>query len=105
MSGATIWKYPLQITDGPQGVTMPDESCVIHCAGQHGALTLWAIVKPGAPGVLRYFRVYGTGHPGVPTGHVTYNEDCYRENPVLGSDYVGTVQMGSLVWHVFEVSP
>jgi hypothetical protein len=35
----------------------------------------------------RYFRIYGTGH--------TMPEACGK--------YIGTVQQGAFVWHVFEV--
>lgn len=50
---------------------------------------LWAMSNTDeSPKVRRMFRVYGTGRP-------------IEEDPAE-LDYIGTVQTGSFVWHVFE---
>ena len=50
---------------------------------------LWAMSNTDeSRKVRRMFRVYGTGRP-------------VKEDPA-DLDYIGTVQTGSFVWHVFE---
>lgn len=80
-----IFKYELPVKD-LVAVPMPKGAKVITAQVQRGAVTLWAEVDPDAPRVERRFRIVGTGHPFEP----------------IGLSYIGTVQNGLLVWHVYE---
>lgn len=85
-----VYKYRLQLFDR-QIVKMPSNSRILSIQGQHGTLTMWALVDVNSEPVVREFFVFGTGHP-VPAEMVDRLA------------FVGTVQMndGLLVWHVFE---
>lgn len=59
----TIWKYTLEITD-IQHVDLPEGAEVLHVDNQNESLCMWALVDPKAkPGPMRYFEIFGTGHP------------------------------------------
>jgi len=82
----TIYKYPIEVVDY-QNVEMPIGAEILSAQAQKDILCLWAKVNQGVEGKsLRRFRIYGTGH----------------EVQVDGK-FIDTVQMGPLVWHVFEV--
>lgn len=88
----TIWKYPLEIVDR-QLVAMPIEATILSVDNQHGTVCLWAMVDPTTslpqlplPLTNRVIEIFGTGHP-MPEGQ---------------REFIGTVIMGALVWHVFE---
>ena len=83
----TIWKFPLELTN-KQEVQMPVGANVISVDNQHGQICMWALVNDEAEKETRTFEVVGTGH---------YMRDIDR-------DFVGTVQQGPFVWHVFEVT-
>lgn len=85
-----IYKYPLDKTMTHE---MPEGAEVLHVGIQPQGLTLWALVKVEhpdheGPQETRTFRVYGTGHPIADQ---------------VPQDYIGTVQDGLFVWHVFEL--
>jgi hypothetical protein len=82
-----IWKFPITSPDGTR-IDMPQGARILTVQMQAGMPTLWAVVDPEAPRRARYFRVVGTGH--------THEAGVFR-------DYLGTVQDGPFVWHVFEV--
>ena len=95
-----VWKFPLS-TGGTEGqlpidIAMPAGAEIIHAEAQYGdpetglmgTITLWALVDPGGVGMIRSFRVYGTG---------------WRIIPGEELEHVGTVTDGPFVWHVFEV--
>jgi hypothetical protein len=79
-----IWKFPLEVI-GFQSVSMPAGAEIISCQVQNGQICVWAICDTRAEKVYRGFGVYGTGH----------EFDSFSEH------FLGTVQMGSLVFHVF----
>lgn len=82
----TIWKYLLDIAD-IQIINLPGHSKPLSVQVQNGELCLWALVEETMP--LRWswrVRIVGTGHP-FPD--------------YLTCQFLGTVQMGPLVWHVF----
>lgn len=81
-----IYKYPLR-WPSEQTVSMPVGAQILCAQMQMGVICLWAIVNPGTPTEDRNIRVYGTG----------------IEVDLEGHSYIGTVQSGPLVWHVFEV--
>ena len=85
---STIWKYVLEVR-GIQQIQMPFGAEILSAQNQHGNLTIWVRVNPIAPLLVYTFAVYGTGHQ-------------IRD---INQTFIGTVQMGSLVWHVFCVDP
>jgi len=61
----------------------------LHTKSKKTTVCLWAMSNTEeSKTVRRMFRIYGTGKP--------INEDP------LDLDYIGTVQTGPFVWHVFE---
>jgi hypothetical protein len=84
----SVWKFPLFVV-GSQEIDMPEGADIVSAQLQNGVPTLWALVDPAEEFEKRIFEIYGTGHP------------------IAGEDkeflvFVGTVQQGSLVWHIFE---
>lgn len=84
-----IWKYELRITD-EQELEMPMFSEILSVADQHGSLCLWAAGDTKLPKVKRTIEIIGTGNP--------IKDPGWRK-------FIGTVSMGSFVWHVFERMP
>lgn len=82
-----IYKYPIETT-GEQEVMMPSHAHILFVQVQGNTPCLWARVDPDAQLVVRRILVFGTGHP--IEGH---------------PDYIGTYQLGSLVFHVYEGEP
>lgn len=89
----TVWKYTLEIVDGPQNIAMPTGAEILTAKEQQGALCLWALANDtshqSSTIEKRTFVVYGTGHR------------IREEN----AKYVGTVLTygGHFVWHIFEL--
>jgi hypothetical protein len=81
----TIHKYPLYVTD-MQVVMMPVGARILSVDNQRDMLTLWAEVDTEAPSEGRVIHVAGTGNP---------------LNAPSDSDFIGTVQMGQFVWHIY----
>lgn len=84
----TIYKYPLAVLD-EQEVSMPGSAVVlcVQIQAGHGPC-LWARVNTEFSLEKRTFLIVGTGNP--------FPES--KRPPV----YIGTVQQGPFVWHVFE---
>ena len=81
-----IWKFPLELT-GVQEVEMPSGSQLLSVAVQQETLCLWAMVDlDRGTKERRMIDIIGTGNP----------IDSHRRS------FIGTVQMESFVWHVFE---
>ena len=78
-----IWKFEIRV--GENRVSMPSGARVLTAQIQRGTLCVWALVDPSHSVESVTFSVVGTGH---------------EFNPV-GKTYVGTVQDGPLVWHVW----
>lgn len=79
-----IWKFPLEILD-LQEIAIPKGAIVRAIQVQDGRPCLWAEVDSEAPKITHEFRTYGTGHP-------------------MDTDwpfYLGTYQVGALVFHVY----
>ena len=83
-----VYKYILELTDF-QTMAIPVGAKIVAIQEQRGHITLWMVVNPDVrcPVEDREFHIVGTGN-----GQVNDNDE-----------YIGTVQLGSLVWHVFEV--
>ena len=79
-----IWKFPIDV--GPQEIKMPKGADVLTVQMQGNTPCLWALVDIEAEKELRVFNLVGTGHI------------CRS----LKDNYIGTFQMGPLVWHLFE---
>jgi hypothetical protein len=80
----TIHKYEIQISDS-QTVQMPKDAQFLTVAAQNGKLCLWVLVNTTSQVCDFSIHIRGTGQP------ANYSRDAY----------IGTVQMGPLVWHVF----
>ena len=89
MTTRTIWKFWLPLRE-EQVIPMPADAVVRHIGVQDSGLHLWVEVDPEQPKIERTFYVVGTGHP-LPTPP----DDHFL-------DYLGSVQPGSFVWHVYE---
>jgi len=81
-----VWKYPM--TEFTKTFTMPYYAKPVHFGMQGNLPTLWCEVD------LRFrvedertFRIFGTGHAIPPK-----------------AEYVGTVQSGTFVWHLYELN-
>ena len=80
----TIWKFPLPGFNGY--VMVPFGAEILTVQMQERVPCIWALVNPNAKKVPQEFRIFGTGH----------DVDVPRN-----WRYLGTVQNGGLVWHVF----
>lgn len=80
-----IWKYPL--LDLNNVVEMPWKSQLLCVQMQGDTLTLWVLVNPDTARIEgRLIDIYGTG----------------QNIPDDPGAYLGSVQMGSLVFHAFD---
>lgn len=80
-----IHKFPINL--GANEITLVDDAIVVHVGVQEGKITLWIECELNTVTTEhRIFLVYGTGHSIGPF-----------------DEYVGTVQIGRYVWHVYEV--
>lgn len=80
----TIYKYELEITDR-QEVRMSRTAEFLSVQMQGDKLCLWAMVRPNDAQASFEILIFGTGHT----------------LPVPYGRYIGTVQQGQFVWHVF----
>jgi hypothetical protein len=87
MAMARVFKYTLKM-EQRQTVSMPADSTLLSVQVQRGVVCIWAIVNPDPEldEVPRSFEIVGTGHE-VPSP----------------SKFIGTVQIGEFVWHIFEI--
>jgi hypothetical protein len=86
----TIHKYTLDVSNG-QRLLMPRNADVLCAQMQDGLIRLWAVVDDKADMETRIVDVIGTGWE--------------MPSEVGRSDYIGTIQAGRLVWHVFVQKP
>ncbi len=82
----TIYKYNLSCEDITQ-LRVPSDFQVLSVQEQRGELCIWALVDNDRVKDIRVFHVYGTG-------------DKFEASDMI---HIGTVQMGVLVWHVFDL--
>lgn len=81
----TIYKYPLALIDD-QEIMMPGKPTLFKVGlDPAGELCVWALVEPTHVQKPQRFFVVGTGH----------------SVPCAAYIWVGTVQQGSFMWHVF----
>lgn len=85
----TIYKYPIALTEKIV-VDMPKWSQILSFQVQGDTPCLWALIETDNSLVQRQFYVVGTGQnlDALPITRLT--------------QYIGTVQQGGFVWHLFE---
>ncbi len=81
----TIWKYQLNIVS-LQNINLAADAKILSVAIQNDTLCLWALTNPNVPIAHRTIEIVSTDMEVSP----------YQKR------FIGTVQMGVLVWHVFE---
>lgn len=86
-----IWKFPILPTNNK--VEMPEDAEVLTAQMQGSTLCIWALVDPSADKVKRDIVVVATGHE---ISKAEDLEDSARR-------HVGTVQVGDLALHVFDL--
>jgi hypothetical protein len=82
----TIYKYELCMT-GTQTLKLPADAEILTIQQQGAELCAWVKLDTNSPCEDRTIVICGTGNP-------IEHEEMY---------YLSTVQMGSMVWHFFEV--
>lgn len=85
----TIYKYELEIDDLTP-LALPIGAEILTVQTQKGAVCMWAVVDPNGETEIRYFEMFGTGHP--------IKNDGYDRK------YIATLQVfgGDGVFHIFE---
>lgn len=81
----TIHKYPVRVAE-QQIIEVPQGSKFLSAQLQNGEPTLWFMVDTNSEKLPYEVIIVGTGHP-VPT-------NC--------TDFLGSVQQGMYVWHIFR---
>jgi hypothetical protein len=82
----TVWKFDVPFHH-VINIWMPEGARVLTVQYQEGIPRIWVEVDTTKPTTSRGFLWFGTGHP---------LED--------GAQYIGTLQEGALVWHLYEVA-
>jgi len=82
----TVYKYELKLTDR-QIIFLPADSQILDVQEQNGALCAWVRLETNNPYRNREILIAGTGNT----------------IPSHTGRHISTVQMDSLVYHVFEV--
>lgn len=88
MSRRVIYKHRLELADEPQVIEVRGPGMeVLDFQVQHGALTIWTLenYRHNDDPTEEKFLILGTGSEVEP-----------------GWEYVGTVQHGQYVWHLFR---
>ncbi|GAF77207.1 unnamed protein product [marine sediment metagenome] len=84
----TIYKYPIPIKHF-FNLELPRDAKILSFQTQLGIPVIWALINPENELIKRDFCIRGTGEP-------DYSEDRHIRT------YLGTIQTGALVWHLFE---
>ena len=79
----TIYKYKLDLVQS-QEIELPGNHKILSVQLQDGNLCLWAKIVESEPRLYTFY-IYGTGHP-IPDGNL---------------EYLDTVMINGLVWHIF----
>ena len=82
-----IFKYEIPIKD-KFDLELPKHSKILSFQVQNEKPYIWVLLDETKVLKHRYFTIVGTGH-----------EFEYHPDIMI---YIGTIQMGSLVWHLFE---
>lgn len=81
-----VLKYSVSLNDSPTSIRMPENAKIVLVGHQSGNVRLWAEVNDKNLEQVREFVIHGTGRS-IPDGQ----------------EWVASFQMGSFVWHVYEV--
>lgn len=79
-----IYKFILDIADR-QTIDLPENYQILSIQKQNDRMALWVLVDGLQEVHPVHFRIYGTGH-----------------EVKSGLEYISTVQIDNLVWHVFK---
>lgn len=82
----TIYKYPINLTTEKQRLCLPENSQLLSVQMQNEKLCVWALIDESQPMSMVRFHIFGTG-------------DNLPDD--LNAVFLGTVQDGIYVWHVF----
>ena len=85
-----VFKYPLEVRSNV--LTVPFGAQILSVGQQNGQLCLWALVEPEAREVQIEITVVGTGW------------DIKGRLSDFVDGFLGTVQVGAFVWHVFDTT-
>jgi len=85
----SIYKYPFSISNAFT-LGLPRGAQILSVQVQDAQPVLWAMVDTEEVVQLREFRVFGTGQPMPDLPRV---------------DFLATIQMDFLCWHIFVVRP
>ena len=88
-----IWKFEIKLDN--HSIEMPKGARILSVGVQDHlseSIMIWAMVDPEAPSCRRVFAICRTGHSIFPQAPVWQNK----------LSFLGTVQQGPLVWHVFD---
>lgn len=90
MAHCQVWKYPVPVRQGEFSLRIASDAKPLSVQFQHGQPVMWVVTDMDrlTDRVERRFIWYGTGW-----------DIMGYEN----LEYVGTMQDGWLVWHLFEV--
>lgn len=80
----TVYKFKLVLTD-TQTIQMYENAVLLSVQNQAGVICFWTLCDTDKPQSDMTIKIYGTGHP--------------IDN--LQIKFLGTVQVGITVWHVF----
>lgn len=81
-----IWKSVIPVIATEQFIEMPKGAKLLDVQWQDEKLCLWYQCEPTASRVKRRIGIYGTG----------------QALPAWSGDYVATIQMSMMVWHVYD---
>lgn len=84
-----IFKYQLPIEAENAKVMLPEGAVILSLQVQNGEPCMWALVDDAKPPVVRWLRWAGTGH------YISIDE-------LRDLNFIGTVQLGAYVFHLFE---
>lgn len=83
----TIWKFEIDFSN--KKVMMPVGCKILSTQIQSDIICIWAEVDTGEIQEEVIFEVFGTGHE-------------LPQNMGISREYVGTVQIGPTVWHIYK---
>ncbi len=84
-----VWKFPLELSNFVQEISLPNTNCFLHAAMQDGTPTAWFEVDPAQPKMTIPVRIFGTGQA------IVEDDAQFR--------HMATFMHGIYVWHLYEI--